>query len=250
MLLRRLDQRVRQPDDCPQSATSSSRRRRSAAAVLRGRGRRFSRPSRITSPSLRTRITQGTRAGRPRARAGPASADACADCGRRVGASRASRRSASLRPRHEPKRRSDQGLRAHRHFTGSAGLIGERRFVLATLPSFLEADDVLRRRPRSARESPRRRRKWMPEQPVVGRAPLGRRRERRQSGLADVSRLRGPSSSIAARKARWSARARRQSCWRAAAPRRKRRYGRRAAAASSSYHAAASAMSASSRAAR
>jgi len=42
--------------------------------ILRGRGRRFSRPSRITSPSLRTDFAQGRR-GPPKARA----ARACGD---------------------------------------------------------------------------------------------------------------------------------------------------------------------------
>ena len=163
-------------------APSSSRRRRSAAGSCAAAVRRFSRRSRSTSPSLRTlsrkvrrRSANGPRRARmrrwPRRR------------GSRAGASRDSRRSASLvalsreaalrpAPRRVPRPgrtrwlRRPAAARPRRVLPPAAGR-SPRRLAVRALDRFAaEEMDV--------------------EQPVIGRAPFRRRRKRREPGLADV----------------------------------------------------------------
>ena len=152
-----------------------------SSRIFRGRVRRLRRPSRSTSPSLRTlsrrvrrRSANGPRRARrrrwPRRR------------GSRAGASRDSRRSASLVVLLR-KAALDQRFGARRGKAGFVGLVGQRRLVLAA--SFLlQADDLfvfaVRLLDRFAAAEVE------VEQPVIGRAPLRRRRERREPGLADV----------------------------------------------------------------
>ncbi len=181
----------------PRCAPSSSRRRRSAAGSCAAACRRLRRPSRSTSPSLRTlsrkvrrRSANGPRRARlrrwPRRR------------GRRAGASRDSRRSASPVERLR-KAALDQRFGARRGKAGFVGFVGQRRLVLAA--SFLlQADGLFVLAVRHAR-SPRCRGNGGRTAGHRSRAAPAAARASPSPAWRMCSRLRGPSNSMAARKA-------------------------------------------------
>ena len=149
--------------------------------ILRGRGRRRKRPSRSTSPSLRTLSRKRTaQIGEGAAACAPAPVTAPP---RQAGRRLARQPSQRVSGRIARKAALDQGFRARRGKAGFIGLVGERRLVLAAA-FFLQANDLfvfaisLFDRFAAAEVEV--------EQPVIGRAPLRRWRQRREPGLADM----------------------------------------------------------------